>query len=117
MDYEKKYKEALERARIYHDNAKAVEEYAAAARYENIFPELREKKTLCEGCIHSQVCRIIPFSQENLISCSDFQEKWKPSYEQMVALRRAVNKLAKTDVADSVRLSIMYDHLKREDKK
>lgn len=38
---------------------------------------------------------------------------WKPSKEQMEALRRAVNKLAKTDVADSVRLSIMYDNLKK----
>ena len=38
---------------------------------------------------------------------------WKPSEEQMEALRNAVNKLAKTDVADSVRLSIMYDNLKR----
>lgn len=38
---------------------------------------------------------------------------WKPSEEQMEALRRAVNKLAKTDVADSVRLSIMYDNLKK----
>ena len=39
--------------------------------------------------------------------------RWKPSEEQMEALRRAVNKLANTDVADSVRLSIMYDNLKR----
>ena len=38
---------------------------------------------------------------------------WKPSEEQMEALRRAVNKLAKSDVADSVRLSIMYDNLKK----
>ena len=38
---------------------------------------------------------------------------WKPSEEQMNALRRAVNKLANTDVADSVRLSIMYDNLKK----
>ena len=37
---------------------------------------------------------------------------WKPSEEQMGALRMAVNKLAKSDVADSVRLSIMYDNLK-----
>jgi hypothetical protein len=38
---------------------------------------------------------------------------WKPSEEQMEALRNAVNKLAKTDVSDSVRLSIMYDNLKK----
>lgn len=37
----------------------------------------------------------------------------KPREEQMEALRKAVNKLAKTDVADSVRLSIMYDNLKK----
>lgn len=37
---------------------------------------------------------------------------WKPTYEQLEALRKAVNKLADTEVADSVRLSIMYDHLK-----
>lgn len=41
MDCEKKYKEALERARMYRDNAKAVEDYTAVARYENIFPELK----------------------------------------------------------------------------
>lgn len=40
-------------------------------------------------------------------------EHWKPSEEQMEALRRAVNKLAKSDVSDSVRLSIMYDNLKK----
>ena len=39
--------------------------------------------------------------------------QWKPSEEQMEALRKAVNKLANTDVADSVRLSIMYDNLKK----
>ena len=38
---------------------------------------------------------------------------WKPSEEQMKALQRAVNKLAQNDVADSVRLSIMYDNLKK----
>ena len=37
---------------------------------------------------------------------------WKPTYEQIEALRKAVNKLADTEVADSVRLSIMYDNLK-----
>ena len=38
----KAYDEALEKARIYRDNAKAVEEYSAVTRYENIFPELHE---------------------------------------------------------------------------
>lgn len=42
-----------------------------------------------------------------------YSPSWKPSEEQMEALRRAVNKLAKSDVADSVRLSIMYDNLKK----
>ncbi len=44
---------------------------------------------------------------------------WKPSEEQVEALGRAVKKLAKSDVADSVRLSIIYDNLKKlkEDKK
>ena len=40
----KAYDEALEKARIYRDNAKAVEEYSSVARYENIFPELRESE-------------------------------------------------------------------------
>lgn len=40
----KAYDRALEKARIYHDNAKAVKEYAAVARYENIFPELHEEE-------------------------------------------------------------------------
>ena len=43
---------------------------------------------------------------------SEKSRQWKPTYEQMEALRKAVNKLADTEVADSVRLSIMYDHLK-----
>ena len=47
-----------------------------------------------------------PVSKESL-------QSWKPSEEQMDALQRAVNKLAKTDVADSVRLSIIYDNLKK----
>ena len=38
------YDEALEKARMYRDNAKAVEDYSAAARYENIFPQLRESE-------------------------------------------------------------------------
>ena len=40
----KAYDEALEKARMYRDNAKAVEEYAAVARYENIFPQLCESE-------------------------------------------------------------------------
>lgn len=40
---------------------------------------------------------------------------YKPTYEQMEALRFAINHLAKEYVSQSVRLSIMYDHLKEED--
>lgn len=40
----KAYDRALEKARMYHDNAKAVKEYAAVARYEIIFPELHEEE-------------------------------------------------------------------------
>lgn len=39
---------------------------------------------------------------------------YKPTYEQMEALRFAVNHLAKEHVSQSVRLSIMYDHLKEQ---
>ena len=50
---------------------------------------------------------------EEIISfLKSLRPSWKPSEEQMEALRKAVNKLADTEVADSVRLSIMYDHLK-----
>lgn len=38
------YDEALLKARMYHDNAKSVEDYVAVARYENIFKELRESE-------------------------------------------------------------------------
>lgn len=38
------YDKALEKARMYRDNAKAVEDYSAVARYENIFPQLRESE-------------------------------------------------------------------------
>ena len=47
------------------------------------------------------------------LRCLKPKSYWKPSDEQMRALQRAVNKLAKSDVADSVRLSIMYDNLKK----
>jgi len=40
----KAYDEALEKTRIYRDNARIAEDYGAVARYENIFPELRESK-------------------------------------------------------------------------
>ena len=51
---------------------------------------------------------------ENLVNkLKSIRPSWKPSEEQMDALKRAVNKLAKSDVADSVRLSIMYDNLKK----
>lgn len=51
--------------------------------------------------------------RERIAWLKSLRPSWKPSEEQMEALRRTVNKLAKTDVADSVRLSIMYDNLKR----
>lgn len=47
------------------------------------------------------------------LRCLKPKSHWKPTEEQMRALQRAVNKLAKSDVADSVRLSIMYDNLKK----
>jgi len=50
---------------------------------------------------------------ESLRSRPKSSDNWKPSEEQIRALQRAVNKLAKTDVADSVMLSIMYDNLKK----
>ena len=40
----KAYDEALEKTRIYRDNARIAEDYGAVARYENIFPELRESE-------------------------------------------------------------------------
>ena len=54
-----------------------------------------------------------PAYQREIDWLKSLRPSWKPSKEQMEALRRAVNKLAKTDVADSVRLSIMYDNLKK----
>lgn len=40
----KAYDEALKKTRIYRDNARIAEDYVAVARYENIFPELRESE-------------------------------------------------------------------------
>ena len=40
----KAYDEALERAKMYHQNAKEAGDYSAGARYENIFPELAESE-------------------------------------------------------------------------
>jgi len=40
----KAYDEALEKTRIYRDNARIAEDYVAVARYENIFPQLRESE-------------------------------------------------------------------------
>lgn len=39
-----RYEEALKKAKMYHRNAKAAGDYADVARYENIFPELRESE-------------------------------------------------------------------------
>lgn len=51
----KAYDEALEKTRIYRDNARIAEDYIAVARYENIFPEIREKPLTpfqqCLNCI------------------------------------------------------------------
>ena len=58
----KAYDEALEKTRIYRDNARIAEDYIAVARYENIFPQLRESEderirneiiTFIEQAIHS----------------------------------------------------------------
>lgn len=74
------------------------------------------KKTLDEvshiliGLNYKQVAKDYKQAIEELLYS---RPSWKPSEEQMEALRRAVNKLAKSDVADSVRLSIMYDNLKK----
>lgn len=43
MDYKKMYEEALDKARIYRDNAKAIND-PSAERYESIFPELAESE-------------------------------------------------------------------------
>ena len=40
----KAYDEALEKTRIYRDNARIAEDYVAVARYENIFPQLLESE-------------------------------------------------------------------------
>jgi len=52
---------------------------------------------------------------KDAIECAAILDEpsWKPSENQMKALQRAVNKLANTDTADSVRLSIIYDNLKK----
>jgi len=58
-------------------------------------------------------CRSAKRLLESLPERFNLQPKQEWSEEQMEALRRAINKLAKSDVADSVRLSIMYDNLKK----
>ena len=64
-----------------------------------------------------RVIRVLDDNDSDWKELSDWlkslRPSWKPSEEQMKALQNAVNKLAKTDVADSVRLSIMYDNLKK----
>lgn len=81
MDYEKKYNEALEKARMYRDNAKAVEEYAAVARYENIFPELRESEDerisdTIFSCLH-QCCNAEFISEKQRDDALAWLEKQK----------------------------------------
>ena len=62
---------------------------------------------------NTTVDKDIRLYDEKIAWLKSLKPHWKPSEEQMEALRRVVNKLAKTDVADSVRLSIMYDNLKK----
>jgi len=75
----------------------------------------RMLQTAIEAC--ETVIKDYTYSSQRFIDCKNrlksLRPSWKPSEEQMNALRKAVNKLAKTDVADSVRLSIMYDNLQR----
>ena len=73
MDYEKKYKEALERARIYRDNAKAVEEYSAVARYENIFPELRENE---DEKIRKEIIEYLTVTREKDLVGHPERQRW-----------------------------------------
>lgn len=61
----------------------------------------------------SEIEKTIDWLKSLPMRCPKSSDNWKPSEEQMEALRKAVNKLADTEVADSVRLSIMYDHLKK----
>ena len=84
----KAYDEALEKARIYRDNAKAVEEYAAAARYENIFPQLRESED--ESIIRAIIDALYSHTNSiNLLSSRGYQmeniEAWleKQKYDRM----------------------------------
>ena len=82
----KAYDKALEKTRIYRDNAKAVENYAAVARYENIFPELRESKNerirqqllwLCDEWEHNPERRTIPTDIGNIKQIRRYLEKQK----------------------------------------
>ena len=88
-----KYEEALERARMYHDNAKEAGDYSAVARYENIFPELAEsederiRKQLIEyleSDRDSQRCQDLSFYEDALA----YLEKQKDSDKAMYAIEK-----------------------------
>jgi len=120
MDYEKKYKEALEKARIYRDNAIALEEYSAVARYKNIFPELAERederirKALIDG-VRQIRCKN-GITQEQMIAYLEKQKdsKWSPSEGEMGVLYKLCYISNQITDEDDTELTRLYQDLKRE---
>lgn len=92
MDYEKKYKEALERA-------KELSKTTTGANYEYIFPELAESKgekirKILYGWVSAESDETFKegFSKGEILAWLEKQgeqKPWKPTNEQIEAIRRA----------------------------
>lgn len=92
MDYEKNYKEALERAeQLYAEDCSAEAKDAC----EYIFPELAEnederiRKALIEHFTNYEVCFNDGTHSSNVLAWLEKQKDWKPSEEQVGAVRVA----------------------------
>ena len=105
MNYEQKYKWALEKARVMHDSAKKLKCEVDAKNLEHIFPELKEsedederiRKAILTGLID---CRDAPdlmwsnFGGINIDECITWFEKqgeqkqtWSPSAAQLIVIK------------------------------
>ena len=125
MDYEKKYKEALERARALRNEA-IEEEYAVdyIKDYETIFPELREsederiRKEII-GYLNSRVAtaeetELLYFKRWIAYLEKQKDSKWSPSEDEMGVLYKLCYISNQVTDEDDTELTRLYQDLKRE---
>lgn len=106
MDYEKAYKEALERAKSIHSFSSDL---AEIKRMEQLFPELAEteEKRIRQNCIHFlELQKSHHAATFEIEECIDWLEKqgnntysWKPSDKQLEAFEHFVRSIGESGYA------------------